>query len=125
MGQQRPRYDPYSNTYNPGLRDHPNFRWSNNAQPSNAQGQGPRPSGLFVMPQVPQGSAPFNSNVHGSNNASSPNYDELLKSLAQGQQNLNSATQALVTGQQAHSKDITELKKQMGQVIDFMGKIHE
>ena len=30
MGQQRPRYDPYSNTYNPGLRDHPNFRWNNN-----------------------------------------------------------------------------------------------
>ena len=48
-----------------------------------------------------------------------------MKSLAQGQQNLNSATQTLVTSQQAHSKDITELKKQMGQVIDFMGKIHE
>nr|XP_011470614.1 PREDICTED: uncharacterized protein LOC105353287 [Fragaria vesca subsp. vesca] len=98
MGQQRQRYDPYLNTYNPGIRDHPNFRWSNNnAQPANTQGQGPRPSGLFVRPQ----------------------------SLAQGQQNLTSATQALVTGQQANSKEITELKKQMGQVIDFMGKIHE
>ena len=48
-----------------------------------------------------------------------------MKSLAQGQQNLTSATQALVTGQQANSKEIAELKKQMGQVIDFMGKIHE
>ncbi|CAN6719967.1 unnamed protein product [Malus baccata var. baccata] len=24
---QRPRYDPYSNFYNPSLRDHPNLRW--------------------------------------------------------------------------------------------------
>ncbi|XP_070682378.1 uncharacterized protein [Malus domestica] len=24
---QRPRYDPYSNFYNPGWRDHPNLRW--------------------------------------------------------------------------------------------------
>ncbi|XP_004308221.1 PREDICTED: uncharacterized protein LOC101312974 [Fragaria vesca subsp. vesca] len=136
MGQQRQRYDPYSNTYNPGIRDHPNFRWSNNnPQPANIQGQRPRPSGLFMRPQVPQGFipnssnfVPNNANVQGSNNnasSSTPNYDELLKSLAHGQQNLTSATQALVTGQQANSKEITELKKQIGQVIDFMGKIHE
>ncbi|XP_026396471.1 uncharacterized protein LOC113291114 [Papaver somniferum] len=27
--QQRQRYDPYSNTYNPGWRDHPNFSYAN------------------------------------------------------------------------------------------------
>ncbi|KAM2122549.1 hypothetical protein ACFX1Q_020212 [Malus domestica] len=28
FGQQhQPRNDPFSNTYNPGLRDHPNFKW--------------------------------------------------------------------------------------------------
>ncbi|XP_026397571.1 uncharacterized protein LOC113293002 [Papaver somniferum] len=26
---QRPRYDPYSNTYNPGWKDHPNFSYAN------------------------------------------------------------------------------------------------
>ncbi|KAM1748269.1 hypothetical protein ACFX12_009278 [Malus domestica] len=26
QGQNQPRNDPYSNTYNPGWRDHPNFR---------------------------------------------------------------------------------------------------
>ena len=26
----RPRNDPFSNTYNPGWRNHPNFSWSNN-----------------------------------------------------------------------------------------------
>ncbi|KAG9444739.1 hypothetical protein H6P81_016079 [Aristolochia fimbriata] len=29
--------DPYSNTYNPGWRSHPNFSWSNNNQQSNTQ----------------------------------------------------------------------------------------
>ncbi|XP_026433564.1 uncharacterized protein LOC113331004 [Papaver somniferum] len=28
QNQQRPRYDPYSNTYNPGWRDHPNFSYA-------------------------------------------------------------------------------------------------
>ena len=27
---QRPRNDPYSNTYDQGLRNHPNLSWSNN-----------------------------------------------------------------------------------------------
>ncbi|XP_026436686.1 uncharacterized protein LOC113334710 [Papaver somniferum] len=29
QNHQRPRYDPYSNTYNPGWRDHPNFSYAN------------------------------------------------------------------------------------------------
>lgn len=29
QGQQRKKYDPYSNTYNVGWRDHPHFKWSN------------------------------------------------------------------------------------------------
>ncbi|XP_026434302.1 uncharacterized protein LOC113331873 [Papaver somniferum] len=29
QNQQRHRYDPYSNTYNPGWRDHPNFSYAN------------------------------------------------------------------------------------------------
>ncbi|XP_026416706.1 uncharacterized protein LOC113312167 [Papaver somniferum] len=29
QNQQRPRYDPYSSTYNPGWRDHPNFSYAN------------------------------------------------------------------------------------------------
>ncbi|KAL0453837.1 UNVERIFIED_CONTAM: hypothetical protein Slati_1361800 [Sesamum latifolium] len=39
----RSNFNPYSNTYNPGWRSHPNFSWSNNQQ----QGP-PRP------PQPPQ-----------------------------------------------------------------------
>ncbi|XP_068319737.1 uncharacterized protein [Pyrus communis] len=29
QGQQRQKYDPYSNNYNPGWRDHPHLKWNN------------------------------------------------------------------------------------------------
>ncbi|CAL8993312.1 unnamed protein product [Prunus brigantina] len=38
---RRPRNDPFSNTYNPGWRDHPNFSWKNNNQFQNFQ---PKPA---------------------------------------------------------------------------------
>ena len=120
------KYNPFSNTYNPGFKDHPNFRWSNNQNVLNppVQGQGfqPRPPGLFMRPQVPQN---FNQGSSSNNNSANPNFDDILKSLAQGQQTLSTATQALVSGQQTHTKDIDELKKQMGQVVEFMGQIRE
>ena len=111
-GPQRPRYDPYSNTYNPGWRDHPNFKWGNNDQAQPQQGNGGRPQGFFQKPQVHQNfSSPSNSN-------SSANYDKMFEALT-------SSTQALVQGQQNQGKEIAELKKQMDQVVGFMSKIHE
>ncbi|KAI5343486.1 hypothetical protein L3X38_011362 [Prunus dulcis] len=41
---QRPRNDPFSNTYNPGWRDHPNLSWKNNNQFQNFQ---PKPATTF------------------------------------------------------------------------------
>lgn len=50
----QPRYNPFSNVYNPGTRDHPNFRWSNTenatSQPPNFGGQFQRPSGFVPRP---------------------------------------------------------------------------
>jgi hypothetical protein len=34
-----PKNNPYSNTYNPGWRNHPNFSWSSNQNVQNPQGQ--------------------------------------------------------------------------------------
>ena len=111
-GPQRPRYDPYSNTYNPGWRDHPNFKWGNNDQAQQTQqGNGGRPQGFFQKPQVHQNFSSPNSN-------SNANYDKMFEALT-------SSTQALVQGQQNQGKEIAELKKQMDQVVGFMSKIHE
>ncbi|CAL2247172.1 unnamed protein product [Prunus armeniaca] len=41
VGNFKQQYSPSSNTYNPGTRNHPNFRWSNEPQPQ-AWCSGPR-----------------------------------------------------------------------------------
>ncbi|KAM5584773.1 hypothetical protein ABKV19_004234 [Rosa sericea] len=118
QGYQRPRNDPYSNTYNPGWRDHPNFRWKDNENVQSApQGFQPRPQGFYQKPQPPN-PTPFNSNFNS--NASSSSNDELIRTLTK-------STQALIAGQTHHgnqinaiSTDVNEMKKQMSQVVDFM-----
>jgi hypothetical protein len=39
VGQYPSKNNPFSNTYNPGWRNHPNFSWSNNQNALNPQGQ--------------------------------------------------------------------------------------
>ncbi|KAL2527496.1 Uncharacterized protein Adt_12550 [Abeliophyllum distichum] len=39
---RKPLYNPYSNTYNPGWRDHPNFSWSQSGQQDCTAGQAPQ-----------------------------------------------------------------------------------
>ena len=80
-GPQRPRNDPYSNNYNPGWRDHPNFKWSNNDQAP--QGNVNRPQGFLSKPQVPQNFPPT------YNSSSNANYDKMFEALT-------NSTQALV-----------------------------
>ncbi|XP_024178323.1 uncharacterized protein LOC112184289 [Rosa chinensis] len=91
-------------------RDHPNFRWrdNDNVQNANKNTYNRGPHGAFYQrPQAPP-------QAQGT----SPNYDKIIETL-------NSSTQALIQGQQNHGKDIADLKKQMGQVVDFMTKFHE
>ncbi|XP_004288740.1 PREDICTED: uncharacterized protein LOC101297673 [Fragaria vesca subsp. vesca] len=118
LGQQR--YNPFPNTYNPGTRDNPNFRWSNTENALNppqniGSSSFPRPVGFFPRPQVPQN---FASNPFMTNNATHPSYEKMLENLYQTQE-------ALVKGQQSNTKDIAKLKNQLGKVVDFMGKITE
>ncbi|CAN6547372.1 unnamed protein product [Malus baccata var. baccata] len=47
QGQNQPRNDPYSNTYNAGWRDHPNFKWKEPQQPQNQGGFRQQPPGFF------------------------------------------------------------------------------
>ncbi|CAL2247440.1 unnamed protein product [Prunus armeniaca] len=58
QGQNQPRYDPFSNTYNPGWRNHPNLKWR---EPQQHQG-GYRqpPPGLYQRPFAPPQPQPTN-----------------------------------------------------------------
>ena len=97
-------YNPFSNHYNPGTRNHPNFRWSNNDNVLKPQGEH-RPAGFQPRPAAPQNQ-----------------YDEILKTLASGQNQLNQVTATLVAGQKAQGDDIAELKNQVGKLVDFMSR---
>ncbi|CAN6723534.1 unnamed protein product [Malus baccata var. baccata] len=109
--QNQPRGDPFSNTYNQGWRDHPSFRWRDAQQPAQQSGFR-QPPGFFPRPMAPQ--PPPQAQSSQNNSGTSINDDktyQLLTTMAQGLQ-----TQA---------KEVNELKKQMGQMAEFLGQIRE
>ncbi|KAM1113990.1 hypothetical protein ACFX2B_046034 [Malus domestica] len=109
--QNQPRNDPFSNTYNPGWRDHPNFKWRD--APQYGQQSGFRqPPGFFPRPMEPQ--PPPQAQSSQTNPGTSMNDDktyQLLTTMAQGMQN--------------QAKEVNELKKQMGQMAEFLGQFRE
>ncbi|CAN6567748.1 unnamed protein product [Malus baccata var. baccata] len=83
QGQNQPQNDPYSNTYNPGWRDHPNFKWREPQKPQQQGGYRQPPLRLYQRPFAPP----------------------------QGQQN--------------QAKEMSEVKKQIGQISEFMVQFRE
>jgi hypothetical protein len=80
-GQPQRKYNPFSNTYNPGWRDHLNLRYGNPPQQGN-QGRQFHPHG-FQSQQNYQARQPpqfTNSNVMGS--SSNDDLREMMKTLA-------------------------------------------
>ena len=118
QGQNQSRNDPYSNTYNPGWRDHPNFKWREQQQPQQQGGFRQQPPGFYNKPyvptQVPQQSAP---NASGS----SLDNDALLKILTTLSQGQEKQTQAM----QSQDKRVDQLEKQIGQIADFVSKFRD
>ncbi|CAL2229499.1 unnamed protein product [Prunus armeniaca] len=109
QGQNQPRYDPFSNTYNPGWRDHPNLKWR---EPQQQQG-GYRqpPPGLYQRPFAPPQPQP---QIAQSNSGSPLDNDQMLKVLT-----------SLTQGLQNQAKEMSEVKKQIGQMAKFMGQFRE
>ncbi|CAN6552306.1 unnamed protein product [Malus baccata var. baccata] len=109
--QNQPRGDPFSNTYNQGWRDHPNFRWRDAPQYGEQSGFR-QPPGFFQRPMAPQ--PPPQAQSSQTNPGTSMNDDktyQLLTTMAQGMQN--------------QAKEVNELKKQMGQMAEFLGQFRE
>ena len=104
IGQHRPRIEPYTNIYtNPALRNHPNFRWSNNDNIlNNQQGNFSNIPPGFNQGQRPQ--APFQRPPQQQMQGKS--LEELILGLAQKQD----------AQQQKHDKAIEMLERQMSQM---------
>lgn len=99
-----PRNDPFSNSYNPGWRNHPNFRWKDDDS---------RPNNYQQRPQQ------YQSQGQGSNNGQQSNVDQkfdlILSELAKSNQGANLKFESL-------SKSVVNLERQLGQLAEEVQK---
>ncbi|KAM2388571.1 hypothetical protein ACFXTH_038001 [Malus domestica] len=109
QGQQRQKYDPYSNNYNAGWRDHPHLKWNtqDNGQQSVPNNNNRPPDFFQARPQ-----APFQSQQQ---QAPSKSLEDLIASLANSTQ----------SHQQKTDKAIENLERQMSQLASLMGQQHQ
>ncbi|KAM1077548.1 hypothetical protein PS2_024597 [Malus domestica] len=118
QGQNQPRNDPYSNTYNPGWRDHPNFKWRDPQQPQNQGGFRQQPPGFFPKTYGP----PQNQAQSGpSASGTSLDNDALLKILTK----LSNGQEDQAKAMQNQDKRVDQLEKQIGQIAEFVGKFRD
>ncbi|CAN6700790.1 unnamed protein product [Malus baccata var. baccata] len=108
--QYQPRNDPFSNTYNPGWRDHPNFKWREPQQGQQQSGFRQQPPGFYQKPFAPTQPQAQPAQKSGT----SSDNDQILNLLT-------SITQSM----QTRDKKVDELEKQVGQIAEFMGQFRE
>ncbi|KAM1006499.1 hypothetical protein FF1_003192 [Malus domestica] len=118
QSQNQSRHDPYSNTYNPGWRDHPNFKWREPQQPQNQGGFRQQPPGFFPKTYGP----PQNQAQSGpSASGTSLDNDALLKILTK----LSNGQEDQAKAMQIQDKRVDQLEKQIGQIAEFVGQFRE
>ncbi|XP_031095193.1 uncharacterized protein LOC115999484 [Ipomoea triloba] len=105
-GQPQRNYDPYSNTYNPGWRDHPNFSYK------------PRPQFPQFQPRQPIQQQSSSSQQPSSN--SSMSLEDIVKSLAINTQQFQQQTQQF---QQETRTSIQHLESQMSQLASTVSRL--
>ncbi|KAL0395775.1 UNVERIFIED_CONTAM: hypothetical protein Scaly_0025900 [Sesamum calycinum] len=104
-GQQQRRYDPFSNTYNPGWKDHPNLSYG--AQSQNFQ----RPQYRPPMPPP-------------SNPKQGTHLEDMMKTLISNTQQIQQNTQQQIQQlQQSVQTSIQNLESQMSQLASSVSKL--
>ncbi|XP_062173573.1 uncharacterized protein LOC133879039 [Alnus glutinosa] len=115
-GQPQRRYDPYSSTYNPGWRDHPNLSYGSPQVNQHATQNHPSYQ-QYKQPYPPRQQSGQISN-------SGMSLDDIVKSLAtntlQFQQEVKASIQSLENQTRA---SIQSLENQMGQVVTAISKL--
>ncbi|KAM1611431.1 hypothetical protein ACFX1Z_000213 [Malus domestica] len=101
--------------YNPGWRDHPNFRWR---EPQQQGGFRQQPLGFYTKQYSPtQASQQPAQNTSGTS-LDNETLFKLLTSLSQGQENQAKAMQN-------QEKRVDQMEKQIGQIAEFVGQFRE
>jgi hypothetical protein len=120
---QKPSNGPYSETYNPGWRNHPNFSWKQN-QPTTNQGG---------VPHYPSGFSSYQNQGRSAPPVSSPSYQALTQAPASSTQSLEETMREFMkmTGQSisdvrqstmVNTQAISKLEMQMGQLANHLGE---
>ena len=123
--------NPYSNTYNPGWKNHPNLSWKQGINDQSYQASKPQSQtyyqGMMHAPNFPSSSRyasqPYNS-IHASSQPApqqtklSSNVEEQLLSVLQGFKE----TQQMV---QSHTQSISKLEDQIGQIAQALTRRDE
>ncbi|KAH6812595.1 hypothetical protein C2S51_000250 [Perilla frutescens var. frutescens] len=104
---RRKRYDPYSNTYNPGWRDHPNFGWRQSDQKVPG-----------VLPQRPPPSGQY-----GHTDKSAPSMSEIMKCLEQSSALVNKLAQSQKAFQQETQAALGNMDAQITQLATQINKL--
>jgi hypothetical protein len=125
---QKPSSGPYSETYNPGWRNHPNFSWKQN-QPITNPGGAPHAQNHYP----PGFSAPYQNHGRPVPPASSSSYQAPTQAPALSTQSLEETMREFMkmTGQSisdvrqstmVNTQAITKLEMQMGQLANHLGE---
>ncbi|CAN6711497.1 unnamed protein product [Malus baccata var. baccata] len=109
--QYQPRNNPFSNTYNPGWRDHPNFKWQEPQQGQQQSTFRQQPPGFYQKPFATTQPQAQPTQTNSGSSIDNDQIFQLLTSMAQGMQNKD--------------KRMDELEKQVGQIAEFMGQFRE
>jgi uncharacterized coiled-coil protein SlyX len=136
----KPGNDPYSNTYNPGWRNHPNFSWKNPTLGNSAPGQHTQaqssrlpyqPSSTYRPPQQQYQAAPLpraESNIEdrmlnmmGEINGRLHMMDEMNGRLGELNDKFGEMSQIV----NSHSQSIAKLKAQVGQIANTLNRREE
>ncbi|KAM2122520.1 hypothetical protein ACFX1Q_020185 [Malus domestica] len=105
------RSDPFSNTYNPGWRDHANFKWREPQQGQQQSTFRQQPPGFYQKPFAPTQPQAQPTQTNSGSSIDNDQIFQLLTSMAQGMQN--------------RDKRMDELEKQVGQIAEFMSQFRE
>ncbi|KAM0981412.1 hypothetical protein ACFX2A_014746 [Malus domestica] len=116
--QYQSRGDPFSNTYNPGWRDHPNFNWRDPQQGQQQSGFRQQPQGFYQKPLAPPQAQAQPAQSNAGNSSDNDKIFQLLTTLTQEVQ-----TQA--KERQIQDRRVDNLEKQVGQIAEFIGQFRE
>ncbi|CAN6580911.1 unnamed protein product [Malus baccata var. baccata] len=116
--QYQSRGDPFSNTYNPGWHDHPNFKWRDPQQGQQQSGSRQQPPGFYQKSLAPPQAQAQPPHSNAGDSSDNDKIFQLLTTLTQEVQTQNKE-------RQIQDKRVDNLEKQVGQIAEFMGQFRE